>query len=202
MTPFTLMYTVVAWVLFVPAAELRNGVYWIDEDEVGHLLFHIPDLTNRPLHAVRSIVTAPWLNHDSIQLVYVTILLLLFGIVFELREGTVRMVAIFFGTTFVSAVFGGFLLHAIYPHPLGSPFFENAWLRSWSGGSAGCFGLLGALASRARRPLPLIAIFVAWECGVWWFNLRNYTSVFHLTALATGFAATRWLFPPIRRGGA
>ena len=42
--PFVIAYIVVAWVLFIPAAEARGGLYWIDEDAVGHLLFRIPFL--------------------------------------------------------------------------------------------------------------------------------------------------------------
>ncbi len=183
----------------MPAAEYRNGNYWIDQDAVEHLLFEIPDLTARPLGAIRAIITAPWLNHDAIQLGYVTALLLLFGAIFELREGTIRMLAMFFGTTFVAAIGGGFLLHLIYPQVWDTTFFETAWNRTWSGGSAGCFGIMGAIAARAQRPALLLGVFIAWECFIWWVNLRNYTSVFHFTAMSTGFVVARWLLPPARR---
>jgi hypothetical protein len=157
--PFVIIYNIVAWVVFVPAAEKRGRHYWIDDDAVGHLLFQIPSLTADPRQAVLSIVTGPWINHDSLQLIYVTALLLLFGAVFEVREGTIRLMLIFFSTSFVAALFSGFLLHLIYPH---------------------------------------ISLFVAWECFIWWVNLRNYTSVFHFSAMATGFAITCWWLPPIR----
>ncbi len=199
MVPFVPIHLIVAWILFVPAAEYRNGNYWIDQDAVEHLLFEIPDLTARPLGAIRSIITAPWLNHDAIQLGYVTALLLLFGAIFELREGTIRMLAMFFGTTFVAAIGGGFLLHLIYPQVWDTTFFETAWNRTWSGGSAGCFGIMGAIAARAQRPALLLGVFIAWECFIWWVNLRNYTSVFHFTAMSTGFVVARWLLPPARR---
>lgn len=199
--PFVLVYIIVAWALFWPAAEPHDGNYWIDEDAVGHLIYHIPDLTERPFHAGITLATGTWLNHDAIQLVYVTALLLIFGAPFELREGTLRMVALFFGTSLVAAIFSGFLLHSIHPSIWDNQFLENAWNRSWSGGSAGCFGVMGALAARAPRPILLLAIFIAWECAVWWVNLRNYTSVFHFSALAAGFIAVRWLLPPIRHHG-
>jgi len=196
--PFVIIYNIVAWVVFVPAADKRGRHYWIDDDTVGHLLFQIPNLTADPRQAVLSIVTGPWINHDSLQLIYVTALLLLFGAVFEVREGTIRLMLIFFSTSFVAALFSGFLLHLIYPHIWDIRFFEIAWNRNWTGGSAGCFGLLGALAARARRPWMLVSLFVAWECFIWWVNLRNYTSVFHFSAMATGFAITCWWLPPIR----
>ena len=45
MIPFVLLYIVLSWVLFIPAAEKENGKYSIDEDAVDNLIFHIPDLT-------------------------------------------------------------------------------------------------------------------------------------------------------------
>lgn len=197
--PFVLGYIVIAWLLFIPAAERRGRHYWIDDDAVGHLLYRVPDLTDNPLRAIRSIVTGPWINHDSLQLIYVTALLLIFGAQFELREGTLRVMLIFFGTSFIAALFSGFLLHLIYPHIWDTRFFEIAWNRYWTGGSAGCFGLLGAFAARAPRPLVLLTLFFAWECFIWWIILRNYTSVFHFSAMLAGFFATRWFLPPIRR---
>lgn len=202
MAPFAFIYMAVSWVLFVPAAEQRNGKYWIDEEAVGHLLYHVPDLSQDFPKAMRSLLTAPWLNHDSLQLVYVTALLLMFGVVFEIREGTLRTVMVFFGTTFFSAVAGGAILHGIYPELWDTLALENAWQRSWSGGSVGCFGLMGALAGHARRPILLLSIFVLWEAFLWWVNLRNYTSVFHLSALAAGFVTSRYLLPPRHRDDA
>jgi len=199
MAPFTLSYIVISFLAFIPAAEKRNGKYWIDEEAVDHLLFHIPDLSQDFPRAVRSLVVAPWLNHDNLQLLYVTALLLIFGIIFEVREGTLTSIVVFFGTTFVSAMVGGAILHAVYPHVWDTWVLENAWERSWSGGSVGGFGLMGAIAGRTRRPGPLLAFFILWEAFLWWVNLRNYTSVFHLSALAGGFIATRYLIPPRHR---
>jgi hypothetical protein len=199
MIPFVPFYLILIWVLFVPAAERRNGTYWIDDEAVEDLLFHIPDLSQDLPAASLSLVTAPWLNHDSIQLIYVTILLLLFGLVFELREGPARTMLIFFGTTAAAAVIAGIALHLIYPELLDRPFLEKAWRRTWSGGSAGCFGLMGAFAARARRPGPLLTFFILWELFILWVNLRSYTSVFHYTSLVTGFLVTRYLLPPVRR---
>ena len=200
MIPFIPVYIIVAWTRFILAAEKRDdGLYWIDDDAVSHLVFHVPELTDDPLIALRSLITGIWLNHDSLQLIYVTALLLTFGAVFELHEGTLRMVLLFFGTSFAAALLNGLVLHLVYPDVWNIRMFEVAWNRSWMGGSAGCFGILGAVAARARRPGPLLVIFIGWECAVWWVNLRNYTSAFHFAALATGYIATRMFIPPIRR---
>ncbi len=196
--PFVLLYLVVSWALFVPLAEPRGGKYWIDEERVGAFVYRIPDLTADFPRALRSLVTAPFLNHDSVQLIYVTLLALLFGLVFEVREGTRTTVLLFFGTSFAGAVIAGVLLHLIYSEVVEASFLERAWTRTWSGGSAGCFGLMGAFAARARRPGPLLSFFVVWELNVAWWNLRSYTPAFHLTALVVGFLATRYVIAPAR----
>ena len=197
--PFVIGYNLIAWAIFVPSAEKRGTHYWIDEEAVGHLLYRIPDLTENLPRALRSLVTAPWINHDSLQLVYVTVLLLTFGAAFEVKEGTGRLVLIFFGTSAAAAVTAGLFLHLTYPHLWDARLPEVAWNRFWTGGSAGCFGVLGAFAARARRPELLLAVFLLWEAAVWWTVLRNYASAFHLPALAAGFVVTRWALPPIRR---
>jgi len=183
----------------VPLSYDDGGKYKIDEDRVGAYVFRVPDLSEDLPHAVVSLLTAPFLNHDSVQLVYVTLLVLLFGAVFEAREGARRTVLVFFGTTFAAAVSGGILLHLLYPEVWGGQFLETAWTRTWSGGSAGCFGLMGGLAARARRPWLLLGIFSLWELSVLYWNLRSYTTVFHMAALLAGYLAVRYLIPPTRQ---
>ena len=198
--PFVLGYLVLSWVLFVPAASRTNGKYAIDQVRADAFLYHIPDLSRDPLRAARSLLTAPFLNHDSVQLVYVTILLLLFGVIFEAKEGTRATVLLFFGTTLAGAIAGGILLHALYPEVLDTPLLARAWERTWSGGSAGCFGLMGALAARARSPWPLLGLFLVWELNVGWWYLRGYTPALHLTALLAGFLVTRYAVPRREHG--
>lgn len=195
-------YLIVSWLLFVPLAYDDGGKYKIDEDRVDPYVYRIPDLSNDVFHALRSLVTAPFLNHDSLQLVYVTLLMLLFGVIFEVREGSRTAVLVFFGSTFFAAVFGGVLLHLVYPEVWDASFLESAWGRTWSGGSAGCFGLMGGLAARARTPWVLLGVFGLWEVFIEYVNLRSYTTVFHFAALFAGFAAVRYLIPaPSRTRG-
>jgi hypothetical protein len=132
--------------------------------------------------------------------VYVTVLLLGFGAAFECHEGTRLTALVFLGTTLAGALFAGVLLHLLYPEVFSGPFFARAWNRTWSGGSAGAFGLMGAFAARARRPWPLLALFGLWELAVALLYLREYTSAFHIPALLIGFSALRW--PSARRSTA
>ena len=194
--PFVLGYLVASWLLFLPAAEPVPGNWVIDTDRVRPFLFAIPDLSRNFFRALPALATAPWLNHNLVQLVYVSALLLLVGLPFEAREGTARAAGLFFGTAFAGALVAGLLLHALYPEVWATPFAEKAWERTWSGGSAGAFGLMGATAARARVPWPMLGAFVLWEAAVVLLYLREYTPAFHLTALLAGFLVTRCALPP------
>jgi hypothetical protein len=195
-------YLVLSWLLFVPLSDDDGGKYKIDEERVDAYVYRVPDITEDFFHALRSLVTAPFLNHDSLQLVYVTLLVLLFGVIFEIREGARTTVLVFFGSTFFAAIFGGVLLHLVYPGLWDASFLETAWGRTWSGGSAGCFGLMGGLAARAHKPWLLLGMFALWEIFIEYVNLRSYTTVFHFAALFAGFVAIRYLIPPRERSGA
>jgi hypothetical protein len=202
MAPFVLAYLVAAWFLFLLTADYTPtgpyaGKYAIDEARFAPLLYHIPDLSRDFPRALRTLATAPFLNHDHVQIVYVTILLL-FGLAFEAREGTRLTAALFYGTTFAAALAAGALLHLIYPAVLDAPLLATAWGRTWSGASAACFGLMGALAARARVPWPLLGLFALWELNVAVWYLRSYTPAFHLTALLAGFLAMRYAVIPLR----
>ncbi len=198
LTPFVPLYLIASWILFLPGAEPVPGNYVIDPEPVRPFLYHIPDLSRDFPRALGTLVTAPWLNHNAVQLVYVTVLLLLFGVVFEAKEGTRTTIALFFGTTFAGALAAGLLLHLLYPQVVDNAFMARAWDRTWSGGSAGCFGLMGALAARARVCWPVLALFVLWEVNVVVWYLREYTPAFHLTALVVGFLILRYAVAPTR----
>ena len=44
-------------------------------------------------------------------------------------------------------------------------------------------------------PWPLLALVVLWEANLVWWYLREYTPAFHISALAIGFAVTRYGLP-------
>lgn len=199
MAACSLGYLIVSWVLFVPLAEKDGDKYELDGDRFEPFVFRIPDLSENLPRALRSLLTAPFINHDSLQLVYVTALVLLFGVIFEVREGPLATALVFFGATLVAAVIGGVILHLVYPELWETSTLETAWRRKWSGGSPGCFGLMGGLAARARSPWLFLGFFGLWEVFIWSVNLRDYTSVFHFAALLTGYLAVRHLVPPRAR---
>jgi membrane associated rhomboid family serine protease len=192
-TPFVALYLVVSWAIYLPLVRPRGGRFSVDKGPFEDLLYAIPDLSEDRLGVLRSLAASPFLNHNLLQLLYVTSLLFLFGAAVERDLGARRTALFFFGTTLAGAIVAGLLLHLIYPDLSARPIFVRAWEKTWSGGSAGCFGLMGVLAARSPRPGRLLVLFVAWELVVLLAYLRNYTSAFHLIALATGFLVTRYL---------
>lgn len=197
--PAVILYILVSVAFFLPTARRVPGNYVTDQDPVRHLFFAIPDLSEHFGLALRSLFTAPFFNHNAVQLVYVILLLLLFGISFEYREGWWRTILVFFVSSFAGAVSAGLLLHLVYPDLVDTPLLQQAWNRSWSGGSAGCFGIMGATAARAPVPWPMLILIVGWEATVVTVYLREYTPAFHLSALLAGFVLARYVIRPPAR---
>jgi hypothetical protein len=209
--PFTLGLLAVAWALFLPFAGDVEGTYAVDPEWVRPFAYSIPDLGDDPVRLGRTLLTAPYFNHDIVQLVYVSLLLVVCGVVFEVREGTRRTALLFYVGLLSGALGAGLLLHVLYPTITEAPLYANAWERTWSGASAGIFGVIGALAARARRPWLLLALVVGWDLHwpylrvwlsgaetpafdlVWWHLPHAFSSAFHLPALAVGFGLGRWV---------
>jgi membrane associated rhomboid family serine protease len=196
--PFVSLYLVVSWIIFLAYAEPGTWIYETPAEDLRRWLYWIPDLVENTPAALLAMVTAPWVHRTAIQLAFVTFGLLLFGTRLELREGTLRTVAIFYGSTTIAAILAGAALHIIYPSIIDTRALDIAWTRSWGGGSAGVFGVIGALIGRARNPWPLIGLVVAWETAFALFVYRDYVPAFHAPAFFVGFAATRWLLPGSR----
>lgn len=195
-------YLLVSWALFAASAEPVGRRLVVDREPIRHLLLRMPDLSGDPLGALRDALTAPFLNIDSDQLLYVTVLMLLFGVRFELAHGSGATAAVFFGSTWAAVLGGGLLLHVFYPDVWAGTFWETGWERSWSGGSAGAYGLIGAAAATGRRPWLVLGLVVGWEAGLYWWYLGNFTPILHLLAVAVGFAGMRWLGGRRRSAGA
>jgi len=182
-------YLVVAWPVYLATRDNR--------ELINDFAFRIPDLSESPLRAAATLVSAPFFAHSKDQIVYTTAMLVLFGLAAEYRFGWRVAIALFFLTTFAAGIIAGAILHLIYPEVVDGGAFRSAWNRTFSGGSAGAVGLNGAFAAMMPKPFLFLALFAAWELGLWWFYLQNYTPVFHTSALLTGFAIA-WF---ILRGG-
>ncbi len=189
-------YLVLTWALFPLTAEELDAPL---ADEIEPLVYRIREISQAPWEALPTLLTAPFFNHSVDQLIYASAMLLLFGLAVEAMLGAQRTILLFFGTTIAAGLVAGVLLHLIYPEISDRGMFENAWGRSYSGGSAGALGLNGVFAARMRWPFLVLAAFVAWELGLSAFYLRNYTPFFHLTALFTGFGLAMLVLPWVGR---
>jgi hypothetical protein len=172
-----------------------------DFDTENPLFFHVPDLSQDPLGVVFTLLVTPVVNTEGDQVILVTVLLLAFGTVVERRLGSLAALGIFWGASIVAAIVGGFILHLLHPTFAHLEVIDVGWRRVFNGGSAGGFALLGALAATSGRPWIWLGLFAIWEPGFWLLVSQDFTSVFHLVAVATGFSAASWIIWARRKGG-
>jgi hypothetical protein len=155
--------------------------------------YRIPDITENPIALLPNLTVTPLFNTDIAQILLVTLLLLTFGVLVELRLGVKMLLGVFWATSIAAALGAGLLLHALYPmFPDVYMFGPAGWDRYYAGGSAGGYGLLGAFAATSRRPMLWITLFLLWEVPYWLVISGDYTSVFHFIAVATGYMLGRW----------
>lgn len=186
----------VPWIAVV--VLLPSWFSWlvVDRDlhDTGHPLFyHIPDLTRDPLALLLNLTVTPLINTETDQILLVTVLIAGFGVAVERCLGTAAALGLFWGTSAAGALVGGLLLHLLYPLFPDVEAFQSGWNRVFNGASAGGFGLMGAHAATAARPVLWIALFCSWEPAFWFLVSRDYTSAFHMIAFTTGFATARRL---------
>ncbi len=190
-----LLFVVQAWMAGRSQVPLRDVVLSFGPWEVplSFFAFEIPHLFTNVPKTLLNFGTAIWINGHPVQLVYVLVLLALFAVAFEIREGTKRTALVFWGTSVAGSIVAGVILHVLVGLGLEAAWIDTAWGRLWAGGSAGAFGIMGAFAARARKPWLLMLIFIVWELNVEYWFLKSYTVAFHLSALAIGFAWVRWV---------
>jgi hypothetical protein len=182
-----LLLLVVSWATFFAFER--------DQFATDHpLYYHIPDLTQNAPAVFLNLLVTPLVNTQPDQILLVTGLLVLFGIAVERRFGTWPMIGIFWIASSLAAVLGGALLHVLYPlFPDVHMLSDGGWYRVFNGGSAGAFALMGTYLTVAQRPWLWLGIFLVWEPIFWLVISRDYTSVFHFIAFATGVLSGRWL---------
>lgn len=188
------VFALAAWTQGRNAVPVRDVIITLGPVEfpLAFLAYEIPDLFANVPKTILNFGTAIWINSHPVQLVYVLVLLGLFAVPFEIREGTKRTALVFWGTSVSASIAAGLLLHAIMAIGIDAAWADDAWGRLWAGGSAGAFGIMGALAARAKRPWLLMLLFFLWEVNVEYWFLKSYTVAFHLSALVIGFAWVRW----------
>ncbi len=155
--------------------------------------FYIYHITEDPLRAAWSSLTAPFLAFTWPQAIYVTVIFVFIGTRVFRMFGNVWGVVLLFATSIVGAVGAGLALHVIYPEISDWDLFRRAMYRSWGGGSVAGFGFAGIVAARSRHPWRYLFLILFWEANVVFWELRQYTTALHNVALWTSFATFRWV---------
>jgi hypothetical protein len=189
-----LWYLVLIWSIFLVVAAIDFRGRREVADPYG---YSIADLAENFPRALASLPIAPFVNVGVLQLLYVTAILAVISPRLVEREGPALPAVVFMGTSLFAGIAAGLALHAIDGHVMSHPILDEGWERSWNGGSAGCYGLVGFLAAGARRPWLMLGLIGAWEIGLTGIHLHSYTPAFHVSALAAGFVMGRLL--PTRR---
>jgi hypothetical protein len=138
-----------AW---LTALTLERDLY----DTDNPLYYRIPNITRDPVALVLNLTITPLINTETDQVMLITVLIVAFGTAVERRFGAGASLGIFWGTSAAGALVGGLLLHLLYPLFPEVAVFESGWNRVFNGASAGGFGLMGAFAATAHRPLVWI----------------------------------------------
>ncbi len=188
-----LWYLGLIWAVFLLVAVIDFPGRREVADPFG---YSISDLRNDLPRALVALPVAPFINVGVLQILYVTAILTAVSPRVVGRDGPALVAAVFLGTSIAAGIAAGLALHVV-DGQISHPILDEAWARSWNGGSAGCYGLVGLLAAGTRRPWLMLGLIGAWEVGLVGIHLRSYTPAFHDSALLAGFIAGRVLARPV-----
>ena len=189
---FVAAYLVTAWAIFAVFVAVDFSDRRTLADPFG---FTIPSDIGGVPGALSRLPVAPFVNAGVAQIIYVTVLLLVVGRRLERDIGPWRVAAVFVGSTWLAALAATALLHGLeWSHPAAlSDVVDDAWLRNWNGGSAGCYGLIGWAAARApRHRLGIVVLVLVYESLLTAAHLRSFTPAFHVGAFACGWLVGSW----------
>ncbi len=179
------------WTVFLVVAAIDFANRRELADPYG---YSIADLRDNLPRALAVLPIATFVNVGVLQLLYVTAILAAVSPRAALRGERVAA-GVFLGTSIVAGLVAGISLYFVDAQ-VSHRILDEAWERSWNGGSAGCYGLVGFVAAAARRPWLMLGLIGAWEIGLTGIHLRSYTPAFHVSALLAGFIAGRILARP------
>jgi hypothetical protein len=186
---FVVTFLSSAWLIFLVLVR-SNG--WIPSAVRPHIGFVWNEWGSNPFEAFYMANVGLVVQHSWGQIVYISLLLLAIGIRYEMREGTVRTLLMFYGACLSGvAVLSVVILTTWVNGPHG--WNHHLASTSWSGASVGCFGLLGATIATSRNPWPLLAVWATYEGAVEWILVPGLAVTMHIAGFVFGFAASRWI---------
>lgn len=185
--PFVTGFLVTAWVAFLSLVR-QNG--WIAPDLRAHIGYIPAQWTANPIQGFISANVGIVVQHSWGQIIYISLILLIFGTLYELREGTLRTIIVFYGASVAGIATLTFVVLTT------SVSDAYAWSQhvsqtSWSGASVGCFGLLGAYLATHARPWWFVGAWAVYEIALEWTLVPGLAVAMHIVGFLFGFTVSR-----------
>jgi hypothetical protein len=141
-----------------------------------------------PFLFMLSSFTATLFHNGLDHILFVTIMVFLVMQNFEARNGTLATIFIFFSAMLFVAILMGFVINWGYSNWPDIEFYSLGIKRSWMGGSAGAFGVFGALSHNSRKPWGIFIIIGIFETlNLIFYGINFQISVGHYLSLVYGF---------------
>lgn len=188
---FSISYLAIIWILILllDFGSTRNcGPTWqlafICEQSIWMGNIYLDSI-----QFIRSLITAPFYHNGLDHILFVTIVGF-FMIVqsFEVRNNSVATAVLFFSSiAFVATVMAPIINwgYSLWPE---LDFYKLGMARSWMGGSAGFFGVFGALSHNCRSKWLIPVMVISFEvCNFFILNISPQISLAHTMATLYGF---------------
>jgi len=158
------------------------------------------DILRSPLRFISAILIGPIFHNSTEHILFITGTFLWLVQSFEVRVGAIRTFILFLICTAIAATLvsaGMVIAGHFWPK---DPNLISGFSRTWMGGSAGLFGIIGASSHQSRRiwVVPAIAItFETWNHFL--HGTSMFTSIGHMVAMTAGFLIWGWWIGNLRK---
>lgn len=189
--PFSIFYLSSIWALvaMLDFGSTRNCTGTWQLAFICDQAIWIDTMISDPMSFFLSLFTAPWFHNGIDHILLVTIAgFLIIVPSFEVHYGPVATAILFFflvviTTTFIGGCFN--LANIWWPE---NEFVSFVYGRNWMGGSAGFYGIYGALLQKSKKPLTGLLIVACWETfSNQVFGISSQINLMHMTAATFGF---------------
>lgn len=188
---FTFGYLLIIWILvwLLDFGSTRNcGPTWQLQFICDQSVW-MNKIYSEPFNYFLSFFTATFFHNGLDHILFVTVVgFLIIVQAFEVRNGTLPAIIIFFTSMVFICTLMGFLINWGFTHWPEISFFDLGMKRSWMGGSAGAFGVFGALSHNSRqRWITFIIIGIFETINLTFYGINLQISVIHTLCAIYGF---------------
>jgi hypothetical protein len=193
---FTISYLAIIWILVVllDFGSTRNcGPTWQLAFICEHSVWMLKMYTE-PINFVFSMFTATLFHNGLDHILFVTIIGFIFiAQSFEAHNSSLATLFLFFSSFAFVGILMGFIINWGYSNWPEIDYYTFAVERSWMGGSAGFFGIFGALSHNCRKKWLIPFIVILFESiNFFILSIDPQISTGHM--IATFFGFTVWGF--------